>query len=65
MIEGRNFIGIEKNENTELFKKEPIDYIDVTIRRLKENWKNVDKEKRKYIKNINIIELISNGDINE
>ncbi len=65
MIEGRNFIGIEKNENTELFKKEPIDYIDVTIRRLKENWKNVDEEKKKYIKNINIIELISNGDINE
>ena len=32
--EGRNFIGIEKNENVALFKKQRVDYIEVTKSRI-------------------------------
>lgn len=32
--EGRNFIGIEKNENVALFKKQKVDYIEVTKSRI-------------------------------
>lgn len=35
--EGRNYIGIEKNQNTTLFKAKPIDYIEVARQRLIEN----------------------------
>ena len=34
LMEGRNFIGIEKNEDVALFKKDKIDYIDVAKQRL-------------------------------
>lgn len=34
-LEGRKYIGIEKNEETHLFKKDKIDYIDVIESRLK------------------------------
>lgn len=39
LMEGRNFIGIEKNENVALFKKDDINYIDVAKRRLFLAWK--------------------------
>lgn len=55
LMEGRNFIGIEKNENVALFKREEIDYIDVAKRRLFLAWENLDKRKRKYIKVQNLI----------
>lgn len=29
VLEGRSFIGIEKNEDVALFKKQPVDYIDI------------------------------------
>ena len=54
-MEGRNFIGIEKNENVALFKKEEIDYIDVAKRRLFLAWEQLDKKTRKYIKEQNLI----------
>ncbi|MGO1470716.1 MAG: DNA-methyltransferase, partial [Tissierella sp.] len=34
--EGRNFIGIEKNENVALFKNNPVDYITITQNRINE-----------------------------
>lgn len=55
LIEGRNFIGIEKNENVALFKREEIDYIDVAKRRLFLAWKELDKKKQKYINVQNLI----------
>lgn len=33
-IEGRNFCGIEKNEDVHLFKKDAINYIDIALERL-------------------------------
>lgn len=55
LMEGRNFIGIEKNENVALFKREEIDYIDVAKRRLFLAWEQLDKKARKYIKVQNLI----------
>ncbi len=55
LMEGRNFIGIEKNENVALFKKEEIDYIDVAKRRLFLAWEGLDKKNRKYIQGKNLI----------
>ncbi len=36
VLEGRSFIGIEKNEDVALFKKHPIDYIEVCNDRIQE-----------------------------
>lgn len=55
LMEGRNFIGIEKNENVALFKKEEIDYIDVAKRRLFLAWEGLDKKTRKSIRIQNLI----------
>lgn len=55
LMEGRNFIGIEKNENVALFKKEEIDYIDVAKRRLFLAWEGLDKKTKKYIEVQNLI----------
>lgn len=55
LMEGRNFIGIEKNENVALFKREEIDYIEVAKKRLKEAWDNLDKKSRKHIEVENLI----------
>lgn len=55
LMEGRNFIGIEKNENVALFKREEIDYIDVAKRRLFLAWEQLDQKIRKYIKEQNLI----------
>lgn len=55
LMEGRNFIGIEKNENVALFKREEIDYIDVAKRRLFLAWEGLDKKTKKNIKVENLI----------
>lgn len=34
LLEGRSFIGIEKNEDVALFKKKPVDFIEVCNRRI-------------------------------
>lgn len=46
LLEGRNFIGIEKNEDVALFKKEEIDYIDAAKRRLYLAWESLDKKNK-------------------
>ncbi len=55
LLEGRNFIGIEKNEDVALFKKDEIDYIDVAKRRLFLAWNTLDKNIKKSIVTTNII----------
>lgn len=61
LLEGRNFIGIEKNEDIKLFKKEKIDYIDIANRRLFLAWKTLDDKTRSTIKNCNLICDFKNG----
>lgn len=53
--EGRNFIGIEKNDKSELFKEEKIDYIKYSENRLKEAWNNMNNKSKKTIKKTNLI----------
>ena len=55
MMEGRNFVGIEKNADTELFKGEKINYIERTRERLRAVWNDLDEEKRNYLKVFNLI----------
>lgn len=49
LLEGRNFIGIEKNEKVALFKTKPVDYIEISRMRLAKVWKSLPSEKKKYI----------------
>ena len=63
LMEGRNFVGIEKNENVALFKKGEIDYIDVAKKRLFLAWENFDTKKRNYIINVNLIKDFSEGQV--
>lgn len=55
LMEGRNFIGIEKNEDVALFKKDKIDYIDVAKQRLYLAWKTIEPKTKKYIIPANLI----------
>ena len=55
LMEGRNFMGIEKNADSELFKNEKIDYIEKTKERLHAVWQHLDADKRKHLKALNLI----------
>jgi len=46
ILENRNFIGFEKNEGTQLFKKEKIDYIEVCNKRIEEAYKQMGSLKK-------------------
>lgn len=58
LLEGRNFIGIEKNENVALFKKEEIDYIQVSKQRLRKAWEHMDESLKESICVANFIQEI-------
>ena len=55
LMEGRNFLGIEKNADSELFKNEKIDYIEKTKERLHAVWQHLDADKQKHLKALNLI----------
>lgn len=55
LMEGRNFIGIEKNEDVALFKKDSIDYIEVSKKRLQKAWNQLSDENKSFITNANLI----------
>lgn len=57
--EGRNFVGIEKNQGVALFKHQPVDYISVTRNRIQETLKSLvetDSDSLKNVVNTNLIE---------
>lgn len=60
LLEGRNFVGIEKNKNVELFKKSTIDFIDETKKRLRDAWIQMDSAIKTSIVQTNIIEFFEN-----
>ncbi len=61
LLEGRNFIGIEKNEDVALFKKDSIDYLDVAKRRLFLAWNTLDQKTKKEILDVNMINEFKEG----
>lgn len=61
LLEGRNFIGIEKNEDVALFKKDSIDYMSVARRRLFQAWQKLDGRTRQHIAVTNLIRDFSKG----
>ncbi|MCL2125228.1 MAG: site-specific DNA-methyltransferase [Oscillospiraceae bacterium] len=61
MLEGRNFIGIEKNENVALFKRGEIDYIDVSVKRLRSAWASLGDANRELLYVSPLIESFTEG----
>lgn len=55
--EGRNFIGIEKNENVALFKKQKVDYIEVTKSRINQAVATTDPAILTHLKRINLLDV--------
>ena len=55
LLEGRNFIGIEKNENVPLFKKGDINYITVTKQRLRDAWNSMSQDVKESLKLLNLL----------
>lgn len=55
LLEGRNFVGIEKNANAELFKGEKIDYIEKTRIRLYKAWEQLDDNSKSKLESVNLI----------
>lgn len=45
MREGRNFIGIEKNKDVELFKNKPVDHIKISKDRIKAEKEKLELNK--------------------
>ncbi|MCM1515185.1 MAG: site-specific DNA-methyltransferase [Paraprevotella sp.] len=60
LLEGRNFVGVEKNKNVELFKKIDIDFIDEAKKRLRDAWIKMDSNSKTTIALTNIIEGFEN-----
>lgn len=56
VMEGRNFIGIEKNEHSKLFKNRDIDYIKESIKRVQDAYDSLDEEKKSTILKKNVLE---------
>jgi len=55
VLEGRNFIGIEKNKDGSLFKKDNFDYVELSKDRVKEAWKTLDEQQKQYIEKVNLL----------
>lgn len=60
LLEGRRFTGIEKNDDTQLFKKQRIDYITLAGQRLGEAWRCLGSPVRETMETLHIRR--NNGD---
>lgn len=58
LLEGRNFIGIEKNENVALFKNKEVDYIKISKNRILRAYENMRMNYGNKLKNIVAINLL-------
>ncbi|MFZ5641684.1 MAG: DNA-methyltransferase [Bacillota bacterium] len=66
LLEGRNFIGVEKNDEVLLFKKDKINYIEVATNRLREAYyKIIDTENIETVKVTGLIEEFSQITVKE
>lgn len=55
LLEGRNFIGIEKNEDVALFKAKEIDYIEVAKNRLIKAFSGMDEVSKQSLRLLNLL----------
>ena len=55
LLEGRNFIGIEKNENIALFKEKEVDYIEIASKRIKKAFSMLDEDSKKSLTLVNLL----------
>ena len=55
VMEGRNFIGIEKNGHSKLFKNKNIDYVEESIKRIQVAYSDLSADQKKSIININVL----------
>lgn len=60
VLEGRNFIGIEKNEDVALFKNKSVDYIDISRSRIIEAWSKLPDDIKTCIEQTNLLEERNN-----
>lgn len=64
--ESRNFIGIEKNEESNRFKNDKIDYVSVSEKRVKEAYDFLTETEKKYLTPINIFDnKVESEEVNE
>lgn len=56
LMEGRNFVGVEKNTDVHLFKEREIDYISSAKERLSNAWNSLEEDKRMTIQQVNLIQ---------
>lgn len=59
LLEGRNFIGIEKNEDVALFKNNEVDYVKISKKRIENTYEKMmltDGNKLESIEPINLLE---------
>lgn len=55
VLEGRNFIGIEKNVSTELFRRERIDYVALSKSRIKQAFTENIMPLKKHLTRVNLL----------
>lgn len=63
LLEGRNFIGIEKNEDVALFKRNDIDYIKVCEQRLCKAWAIMTEDEKATIYKSPLVKRFMKGAI--
>jgi len=61
LLEGRNFVAIEKNKDVALFKNKEIDYIKATKQRLYKAWISMPQEKKVTVKKLNVIKVFEDA----
>ena len=61
LLEGRNFIGIEKNEDVALFKRNDIDYIQICEQRLCAAWASMSEDEKATIYQSPLIKRLIKG----
>ncbi|EUJ48458.1 DNA-methyltransferase [Listeria rocourtiae] len=49
LLEGRNFIGIEKDEDSNRFKADSVSYVEISKKRIKEAYLTLDSESKERI----------------
>lgn len=56
VLEGRNFIGIDKDEESSRFKNDEISYINISRIRVKNAFLNLDESNKQFLNRVNILE---------